>query len=75
MPFCHEWDEARALPLDLFRKCAKAGFLAGVIGPPWPAEFADYPIMGGLKPEEVCTFRFCLCFVSNLPCSLMHFMN
>jgi len=57
MPFCHEWDEARALPMDLFRKCAKAGFLAGVIGPPWPQEFADYPIIGGLKPQEFDAFH------------------
>lgn len=54
MPFCHEWDENKALPKELFRKCAQAGMLAGVIGAPWPAEYADYPrIIGGIKPEEV----------------------
>jgi len=58
MPFCHEWDEAKSLPRDLFQKCAKAGFLAGVIGPPWPKEFADYPrIIGGIKPEEFDAFH------------------
>ena len=53
-PFCEEWDEAKQVPADLFRKFADAGVLAGVIGPPWPTKYADYPrIIGGVKPEEV----------------------
>ena len=32
MPFCHEWDEAKEIPKELFTKCAEAGFLGGVCG-------------------------------------------
>jgi alkylation response protein AidB-like acyl-CoA dehydrogenase len=35
MPYAHDWDEAKAMPRDIWRKCAEAGWLAGVIGPPW----------------------------------------
>ena len=62
MPFCHEWDEARALPKDLFKKCAQAGFLAGVLGAPWPKEYADYPIAGGVTHAEVK-----ISFFTNFP--------
>lgn len=80
MPFCHEWDEARALPKDLFRKCAKAGILAGVIGPPWPKKYADYPVIGGIKHEEVSKFKKILNnnfnnLLKMMMISLMHSMN
>lgn len=32
MDFCHEWDEAKAIPPELFIKTAKAGILAAVFG-------------------------------------------
>ena len=52
-PFVHEWDEAGKLPDDLLSKFAKAGLLAGVVGPPWPKKYANYPIAGGVTHEEV----------------------
>lgn len=29
-PFAAEWDEARAVPLDVIRKCGEAGILGAV---------------------------------------------
>jgi len=40
MPFCNQWDEAKKLPVDLLKKCAKAGWLPAVVGAPWPKDFA-----------------------------------
>ena len=57
MPFAHEWDEAKQVPKELFEKCFKAGVLPGVVGPPWPTEYAGTNIIGGLKPEEFDAFH------------------
>lgn len=57
MPFVHEWDEAGELPAGLAQKIAEAGILAGVVGPPWPTKYANYPIIGGVKHEEVLTLN------------------
>ena len=54
-PYVHEWDERGELPRDLPRQFAQAGILAAVVGPPWPSEYAPYPILGGVKHEEVST--------------------
>jgi hypothetical protein len=35
MPFCHEWDEAKTLPKELFEKAAAAGWLPVCVGA-WP---------------------------------------
>ena len=35
-PFCHEWDEAKAIPRKLWEKCYEAGWLPAVAGAPWP---------------------------------------
>ena len=43
MPFCNQWDEAKKLPVDLLKKCAKAGWLPAVVGAPWPKDFAPEP--------------------------------
>ncbi|KAG0005759.1 hypothetical protein BGZ80_005888 [Entomortierella chlamydospora] len=32
MPFVHEWDEAKQVPMSLFRKCADMGILAAIAG-------------------------------------------
>ncbi|XP_049848723.1 uncharacterized protein LOC126316672 [Schistocerca gregaria] len=32
MPNCHEWDEAKAIPKELYVKCANAGWLSLVVG-------------------------------------------
>jgi len=57
MPYCHQWDEAKAVPRDLWEKCYKAGWLPGVIGPPWPTQYAGQYIMGGVRPEEYDYFH------------------
>lgn len=31
-PFCHDWDEAGAIPMDLWRRCYQAGWLPAVVG-------------------------------------------
>jgi len=56
-PYCHEWDENYALAPDLMEKCAKAGWLPAVIGPPWPTEYVGTNLIGGLKPEEYDVFH------------------
>mmetsp|Transcript_1892 Transcript_1892/g.2652 ORF Transcript_1892/g.2652 Transcript_1892/m.2652 type:complete len:428 (+) Transcript_1892:170-1453(+) len=38
-PFCREWDEAKRIPLDLFRKASAAGLLPGVVGGVWPKQY------------------------------------
>ena len=41
-PNAHEWDESKEyrLPKELYVKFAKAGLLPGVVGAPWPTEYA-----------------------------------
>eukprot|EP01113_Clastostelium_recurvatum_P024127 TRINITY_DN287_c0_g1_i1.p1 TRINITY_DN287_c0_g1~~TRINITY_DN287_c0_g1_i1.p1 ORF type:complete len:1181 (-),score=481.34 TRINITY_DN287_c0_g1_i1:55-3597(-) len=57
MPFVHEWDEKKAIPKEVWGKCYKAGWLPGVIGAPWPAEYAGSNLAGGIKPEEFDPFH------------------
>ena len=54
---CVYRDEAKAMPKELFVKCANAGWLAGVVGPPWQAEFAGDKLAGGVKPQEFDAFH------------------
>jgi len=56
-PYAHEWDEAKEMPKTLFRKCADAGWLAGVVGAPWPTKYAGSQIIGGVRPEEFDAFH------------------
>lgn len=51
MPFCHEWDEAKQIPKELFVKAAKAGILGGVCGSPWPSKYTERGPIGDVKPE------------------------
>ncbi len=57
MPYVHQWDEARQLPKGIHKKCAEAGWLAGVIGPPWPVEYVGDKIIGGVTPAEFDVFH------------------
>lgn len=56
-PFCHEWDEKKALPKELYSKAFRAGLLPGVVGAPWSVEFGGTHIAGGVKPEEFDAFH------------------
>jgi alkylation response protein AidB-like acyl-CoA dehydrogenase len=56
-PFCHEWDEKKQFPRQLYVKAYKAGWFPGVSGAPWPTEFAGSSIAGGVKPEEFDYFH------------------
>ncbi|ORX81672.1 acyl-CoA dehydrogenase NM domain-like protein [Basidiobolus meristosporus CBS 931.73] len=63
MPFAHEWDEAKSIPKELYTKLAKAGILGGVVGHPYPSEFAcTKNIIGDVSPEEFDAFHeFIIC--------------
>ncbi|KAI8967865.1 acyl-CoA dehydrogenase/oxidase [Mycotypha africana] len=56
MPYTHEWDEAKALPRELYEKAAKAGILAAVIGHV-ESEYIPYGLPAGVRPEEFDTFH------------------
>jgi len=53
-----EWEAAKRLPRDLFRKTAAAGFLPCVVGE-WPEEYA------GRKPDGYDPFFECVSLRSN----------
>ncbi|KAJ3417555.1 hypothetical protein HDV05_000012 [Chytridiales sp. JEL 0842] len=62
MPYCFEWDEAKAVPKSLFLKAAEAGILGGIVGNPWPIEFTSRGPPCGIKPEEYDQFHeFIIC--------------
>ncbi|KAI8139052.1 acyl-CoA dehydrogenase/oxidase [Fennellomyces sp. T-0311] len=56
MPYTHEWNEAMALPKELYEKAAKAGIMtaAGSFAPP---ELAPYGLPAGITREEWDTFH------------------
>lgn len=55
MPNCHEWDEAKQLPKELFKKAAQIGWLGCCVGG-YPKEAGD-KIISGLKPSEFDVFH------------------
>lgn len=58
---CHEWDEAKQVPISLYSKCAANGILAMIVGSPVPKEYHG-PIIGGLKESEIDPFHeFIVC--------------
>jgi predicted heme/steroid binding protein len=61
MPYCHEWDEAKQVPMALFTKCAERGILAAICGAEATRIYSG-PIVAGLKPEEMDAFHeFIVC--------------
>jgi alkylation response protein AidB-like acyl-CoA dehydrogenase len=56
MPFCHEWDEAKKIPNELFIKAAKAGLLASVIGHADP-EYIPYGLPTGIEQKDWDAFH------------------
>lgn len=57
IPFCHEWDEAKKLPADIFRKAYEGGWYAAAVFTHWPTEYVGENIAGGVKPEEFDAFH------------------
>ncbi|KAI9216893.1 acyl-CoA dehydrogenase/oxidase [Blastocladiella britannica] len=56
MPFCHEWDEQKKLPRDLYIKAGRAGILQAVAGPLVPSHFVA-PLPAGVPAEEWDVFH------------------
>lgn len=56
-PFCHEWDEAKQLPRELYIKAAKAGILGACVGQVSDRSLVKYPLPGGVKYEEFDSFH------------------
>jgi len=52
IPYCFEWDEAKKVPMTLYKKCFEAGWLPGVVGSPWPTEYAGSKTIGNVPPNE-----------------------
>ena len=40
-PYCHEWDEAKAMPESVYRRMGELGYLCGAIGEHWPKEYTN----------------------------------
>ncbi|KAG2186257.1 hypothetical protein INT43_002695 [Umbelopsis isabellina] len=51
-PYCHEWDEAKQLPMAIFKKVAEAGILGCVVGKVDP-ELMPYDLPGGFNKDEL----------------------
>ncbi|KAG0170416.1 hypothetical protein DFQ28_010815 [Apophysomyces sp. BC1034] len=56
MPFCHEWDEAKELPKDVFIKAAKAGVLSASVGHVDP-KYLPYGYPAGVPAEKFDPFH------------------
>ncbi|KAI8645495.1 acyl-CoA dehydrogenase/oxidase [Parasitella parasitica] len=56
MPFTHEWDEAKALPREIYEKAAKAGILASCVGHV-VSQYVPYALPGAIAPEVFDTFH------------------
>ena len=55
-PYCAEWDENYETPKSIWKKAFEAGWLAGVIGPPWPSKYVGDHIIGGIQPHQYDVF-------------------
>lgn len=56
MPFCHEWDEAKKVPKEVFIKAAQAGILGASVQNEDPS-LLPYPLPAGVKLEEFDAFH------------------
>lgn len=56
MSFCHEWDEAKAIPKELFIKTAKAGFQGAIVGHV-DTNMLPYGLPAGIDPKEWDNFH------------------
>ncbi|KAI8139053.1 acyl-CoA dehydrogenase/oxidase [Fennellomyces sp. T-0311] len=56
MPYTHEWDEAKAMPKEIYEKAAKAGILTAACHHA-PVELIPYGYPAGIKPDEWDNFH------------------
>jgi alkylation response protein AidB-like acyl-CoA dehydrogenase len=56
MPYCHEWDEAKAIPKELFIKTAKAGLQGAVVGHVDP-NLLPYGLPAGIGQKDWDNFH------------------
>eukprot|EP00916_Digyalum_oweni_P007468 GHVL01012618.1.p1 GENE.GHVL01012618.1~~GHVL01012618.1.p1 ORF type:complete len:520 (+),score=86.62 GHVL01012618.1:57-1616(+) len=56
MPYVQQWDEARKIPLELFKKAGDFGMLTCSAGPAFVAG-ATRQLPGGIKPDEFDAFH------------------
>ena len=58
MPFCHEWDEKKEIPKEIFTLFAKEGYLAMLIGPHnLKKEHMKYNLPDGITLENFDSFH------------------
>ncbi|KNE70046.1 hypothetical protein AMAG_15035 [Allomyces macrogynus ATCC 38327] len=56
MPYCHEWDEAKQIPREVYLKAGRAGILQAVCGKLAP-EYNNVPMPGDVDPAEWDVFH------------------
>jgi len=59
-PFAHEWDQAREIPPETYKKIADHGILAAIAAGStgWPTEYAEgIPVPGGIDPASFDAFH------------------
>ncbi|KAI7903331.1 acyl-CoA dehydrogenase/oxidase [Cokeromyces recurvatus] len=57
MPNCHEWDEAKQIPKDMFIKAAKAGILAAVVTHDVGHTKLPFGLPAGIEPNQWDSFH------------------
>lgn len=50
MPYCHDWDEQKEIPREVYLKMAESGLMPLCLGKPWPTEYAG-PCPLGFEPD------------------------
>ncbi|KAI8976006.1 acyl-CoA dehydrogenase/oxidase [Pilobolus umbonatus] len=57
MPFCHDWDEAKEMPKEVFIKAAKAGILGAVVGGHIAENLLPYPLPANIPNSKWNAFH------------------
>lgn len=56
-PNCHEWDEAKKIPKEMFIKAAKAGILGAIISFGGEGKYLPYPLPADVPVKEWDAFH------------------
>jgi len=56
-PHCHDWDENKRVPIEMWNRMYTAGILPAVIGSPWPVEYVGDNLAGGVKAADFDYFH------------------